>query len=112
METLKDMLGTWKYERAGHVKYYRVVPSIHYDLYIITWGATAKEVVDHVGRLSVEADNALARLLAKQRGGFRLVEPYTGNFRPSALLSVVQSTEPEDDFNFWEWLGGRDYPEN
>ncbi len=121
MDNLKDHLGLWKHDRLD--KYYSVVPNRTDGMqsYKINWTTPIKS---DTKALYVSASAALSRILSKQRAGYRLVVPYTGECPESASISIgdlpisdnplkVSKPKPDKDkFNLLEWLGGREYPDD
>lgn len=130
MKRLQDYLGDWLYtDQLGNEKWYRIRPTVESDLYTIRWGST-REALDTIDSacLKVPAAVALAKILSKVRGGFKLEYQYTGEIRASSHLSTdnlhnkreyaikamrqQKRLAKEKEFNFIDWIGGKDFPES
>lgn len=115
---LRDYLGTWRYTHGSADKWFRVIPQEGTDRYQITWGNSPEQLNNTERKTVVEAQEAFRRLRNKARGGFTLVEAYTGTLPKTADLVVAdlfpkkqttstQPVEKKEKFSFLNWVAGK-----
>lgn len=111
METLKDYLGVWV---QGTTKFYRLSPLLASDKYKLSWQwGEPPRSGQRVQRLILSAPEALRKINLKAINGYRLLEPYTGLYNDSALITLkdiklkpamkLHPSDP-DDLSLFDWL--------
>jgi hypothetical protein len=118
MPKLKDFLGMWKYSHSSADKYWSIVP-IADNHYCVTWGNTELKATygNHGFRyIVIDTPDAISRIRAKARGGYKLIIPYIGvlnseseievedffsNMRPIPTDKAFRPKKPKFDFSAW-----------
>lgn len=125
---LADYLGRWEFTQGTSDKYYRLLPVVGSETqFVVEWGKI-KRVTSHYhtgglnkvfymhGNKQIDAVEALRRICTKERGGYKLDEPFSGKIPAIAFdtktgrrINPAPSTNPPTSkkrtgFSFVDWM--------